>query len=112
MKRGPHRRLFCQTGTSNLRPERPEFPPVGATIKPASVADATPRTNEESEDFPAPPPAPKPPITRQSWKQQQVLISIMMSSVPKPHAHGQVRVADKRLQEPGILELDGDLPDK
>jgi hypothetical protein len=94
---------------------KPELPPVDTTIKPTSVADATPRA---SEDVPAP--APKPPTSPVKAVAKAAAAASTgpdihhkeskKASVSKSHAQRPSRQRNRR-EKSGIPELDGDLLD-
>jgi hypothetical protein len=96
---------------------KPELPPVDTTLKPTSVADATPRA---SEDIPAPAPAPKPPTSPVKAVAKAAAAASSgpdihrkeskKASVPKSHAQRPSRQRNRR-EKSGIPELDADLVD-
>jgi hypothetical protein len=96
---------------------KPELPPVDTTLKPTSVADATPRA---SEDIPAPGPAPKRPTSPLRAVAKAAAAASTgpdihhkeskKSSVPKSHAQRPSRQRNRR-EKYGIPELDADLVD-
>ena len=94
---------------------KPELPPVDTTMKPASVADATPRA---SEDLPAH--SSKPPISPVKAVAKAAaaastgpdIHSKELKKAPAPKSHGQRSSRQRnRREKSGIPELDGDLPD-
>ena len=98
---------------------KPELAPVDTTMKPVSVADATPRA---SEDLPASPS--KPPISPVRAAVAEAAAAAAAASTgrgihhkelkkaPAPKSHGQRPSRHRnRREKSGIPEFDGDLPD-
>jgi len=95
---------------------KPELPPVDTTIKPVSVADATPRA---SEDIPIP--ASKPPTSPVKAVAKAAAAAstgpgihhkeLKKASVPKSHGQRSSRQRNRR-EKSGIPEFDGDTNDE
>ena len=102
-------------GKRSPRTLKPELPPVDTTMKPASVADATPRA---SEDLPAasskPPSSPVKAVAEAAAAASQGpdIHHKDLKKAPAPKSHGQRPSRQRnRREKSGIPELDGDLPD-
>ncbi len=94
---------------------KPELPPVDTTMKPISIADATPRA---SEDLPAPPSnPPRSPVKAVAEAAAAASTGpgihhkeSKKAPVSKSHAQRPSRQRNRR-EKSGIPEFDGDLPD-
>ena len=93
---------------------KPELPPVDTIMKPASVADATPRA---SEDLPAPSKPLSSPVKAAAKAAAAASTGpdihhkdLKKAQAPKSHAQRPSRQRNRR-EKSGIPELDADFPD-